>query len=175
MEAGVEYRYLGNRHNLLALDDTLKVCRVVKRTEVAALLNSSLNLLGNENRARELVTAVKNSVSYSANLVNRLDYSELFVYESVKHKLKCLCVSGHGNGELIILSAGNLELEARLAAYLLANTLCDNCFVVHINKLELKRRAACVDNQYFHFSISFQIYYCQNLSVKNPKISKRHK
>ena len=146
VEAGIKHSNLRNVHNLLALNDTLKVCRVVKRTEVAALLNDSLRLLGNENRARKLVAAVKNSMTNRANFSNRLNYTKLLIYESIKNELKRLCVSGHSHRELVILSAGNLELEAGLAADFLADTLSDYTLILHIDKLELERRATSIDN-----------------------------
>ena len=159
VEAGVKYGNLRNAHNLLALYDTLEVRGVVKRAEVAALLDNSLNFLGNENRARELLAAVEDSVTYRTDLIDGCDNAELRVNEGVKHELERLTVSGKRGLGLVILSAGNLELESGLAAYLLANTLCDNLFVVHIDELELERGAACVDNKNFHLFNSLYLFF----------------
>ena len=81
---------------------------------------------------------MNNSVSNSTDLGNRLDNAHILVYESVENELKSLCMCRHSNSSLVILSAGNLELEARLAADLLADTLCNNLLVIHIDKLELE-------------------------------------
>ena len=159
VEAGIKYRNLRNRHDLLTLYDTLEVRGVVERAKVAALLDDSLYLVGNENRAGKLLTAVKNSVTYSADLINRCDNADLGIYESVKNELKCLAVSGKRALGLVILLAGNLELESGLAADLLANTLCDYLFIFHIDELELERGAACVDNKNFHFFDSLYLFF----------------
>ena len=59
VEACIEYGNLGNAgHDLLAGLDARKVCGVVKRSEVNALLDSFLDLIIYKNRAAEFFTAV---------------------------------------------------------------------------------------------------------------------
>jgi hypothetical protein len=146
MEGCIKYRYLRNGHDLLAFYDTLKVCRIMKRAKVAALLDDSLNLIGNENRAGKLCATVKNSVSYRADLRGGLDNASLLGNESIENELKRYCVVRHIGCCLVGILSGNGILESGLAADLLANTLCNYRLVLHIDKLELKGRAACVNN-----------------------------
>ena len=139
VEGSIKYCYLRNGHDLLALNDTLKVSRVMKRTKVAALLDDCLNLIGYKNRAGELIAAVNNSVTNCADLCSGLNNTHILGNESVKNELKSYCMVRHIGCCLVSILTGNGIFESGLAANLLANTLCDYRLILHIDELELKR------------------------------------
>ncbi len=125
----------------------------MKRTEVYALLYYCLNLIRYENRARELLSAMEHSMSYRSDFINRLNNTELLINKSCKHKLKRLCMSRNIDRYLIILLALRLKLKTAISADFLADTLCNNLLCIHINELEFKRRASCINYQNFHFNL----------------------
>ena len=74
------------------------------------------------------------------------------VASSLRQLIIASAVTGLAYGFAFMLSRHvNLELEAGLTADLLTNTLCNYALVVHIDKLELKRGATCINNQNLHF------------------------
>ena len=105
MEACIEYGNLRNAgHDFLTCLDTRKVCGIMKRSEVETLLDSLLNLIVHENRAAELFTAVKNTVTYSVNLINRADNAVLSVNKSVKNDFESC-------GMILAADAGEDEVK----------------------------------------------------------------
>ena len=68
MERGVEHGYLRDIHKLLACADAYEVCRVMQGAQIAVLNYARLYIVGNEDGAGELLSAVDNAVTYRAYL-----------------------------------------------------------------------------------------------------------
>ena len=66
-------------HQLLAGTDTNQICRVVKRSQVIALLDGLHGLIGQKGRGRELLAAMYDTVSNGTNLIQALNNAGLFI------------------------------------------------------------------------------------------------
>ena len=169
VESCIENSYLGNTgHNLFASFNTHKVCRVVERSEGEALTDSSLNVFCYELACCELHTAVENTVTYCIDFIHACNYTVLSTYKLVENSCDSFGVCGESH---IFIEYGltvyhGCVLEVTVNTDTLAQTLCDDGLVVHIEELILKGRAACVDNKNFHLSLPLDIIIFMLYNIK---------
>ena len=127
--------------------------RVMKRAEVFKLYADILdNLVGDDGGRFVFFGTVKNAV---ADGLDFADVGNNFVFafgKKLYKLLKSFFVGGEGNVIFGFPACGGFVADVAAYADSFAKTLCDNFFGVHLDKLVLKGRAACVDNKYFHFS-----------------------
>ena len=126
------------RHQLLAGTDTDQVCRVVKRSQVVALLDSLDSLFRKQRGGRELLAAVYHTVSYGANLGKALNNARLLIGEGIQNHLDRLGVGRHRRNRNLFLAAGRLVSNlASLNSDSLAEALCKDCLCVGVDELVL--------------------------------------
>ena len=87
MEGGVEHEYAGNvGHDLAAAVNRLEMGSGVQRSEIVALFELRDDLLGDEHRFREVVTAVNYAVTDCADLAHVGDNAELGIGEGLNNE-----------------------------------------------------------------------------------------
>ena len=158
MECGVEHCNHGNiAHNVAAGIDADDVCGVVQGSEGSALLESFHDGIVDADRGSKLLAAVNDAVTDSVDLLHGGDNAVLGAGELVDNSGYCLCMSGHCKilVEYGLAADQRTVLEVAVDADTLAKTLSHDGLGLHVNKLILQRRAACVDNKNFHSNIPF--------------------
>ena len=156
MEGGVKHAHHGHTgHDLLAGADAGDVGRIVERGQGDALLQSSHDLVGNEHGGSEFLAAVHHAVTHSVDLGGTLDHAVLAGEQGVQHGLNGLGMGGHGDLELILgVLGGDLMGQAAVDADALTQALGQHLTGGGVHELILEGRAASVDDQNFHGSIS---------------------
>ena len=82
MESGVKNKNLGSlRHNLKTALNTLNVCTGVQRSQVAAQLELSHNILVQKNGLREESTAVHDSMTDSLDFIHALNTAVICIQQ----------------------------------------------------------------------------------------------
>ena len=158
MESGVEHCNHGNvAHNVAAGVDADDVCRVVQGSEGSALLERFHNCIVDAHGGSKLLAAVNDAVADSVDLLHGGDNAVLGAGELVDNSGNCLCVGGHCK---ILIKYGlaayqGAVLEVAVDADALAKALSHDRLGLHVDKLILQGRAACVDNKNFHSDIPF--------------------
>ena len=142
MESRIENSYHGRAgHKAHAGVYADQVCRVVKRSQVGYFLDRLDNLVCDNDRGCELLAAVDDSVTYSADLAKRFQNACLLVGQCAQYKADCLIVIGHrdlieflsGIVCLILISdAGTVHADS------LAKALGQELLGLCIDDLELK-------------------------------------
>ena len=113
----------------------------MKRSEIEAFLYSFLYIIVHKNGAAELFAAVKNTVTYCVDLLDRADNAMLTVNKSVKHNLESRSVILHLHGERLNVFGficRYLVCECAFCSDLFAVSFCKNGLILHINKLILQ-------------------------------------
>ena len=158
MERGVEHCDHGNvAHNGLAGVDTGDVGGIVQGSEGDALFERGHDCVINADGACKLLAAVNHAVTDSVDLLHGGNNAVLRAGQLVNDSRDSLGMSGHGD---VLIEDGlaacqRAVLEVTVNADALAQTLCHDLLVGHINELVLKRGAACVNNKNFHVSYPF--------------------
>lgn len=127
------------RHDFPAGIDSDKVCRIVERGKVIALLDCLHHLVIDDHGGRELLAAVYDTVSDCINFVQRLDDAVVWIGERVNHKLHCYRVVWHRCLDFdFVLSRGRVREHASVNADAFAEPLCKHCLGGAVNELVLE-------------------------------------
>ena len=110
-------------------------------------------------------SAVNDAVADSAYLAVGAYDLGIALAKCIHKGIKSLGMCGHGAHCGIFSAVGCLVLDRTvLKTDLFAKSLCNDLFVVHINKLIFERRAAGIDYQYLHILHPFRS--CRTLMLK---------
>ena len=139
MESGVEHAHLRNLGKQRGdSSHTLEVGGVVQGSQVVASLESCQHLLIEENRLAELLTAMHHTVTYSVELVERLQCAILGTGECLQDKLHTSGVLLDVFFEYYLLAIGQGQLKERAGkANLLDTALGEYRLGVHLEEFVL--------------------------------------
>ena len=155
VEGRVEHRHLGHvvaQHRPAGLnaDD---VGGVMQRRQGGAVLHRLHHLVGDENGAGEALAAVDHPVTHRVDLLHGGDDAVVRVHQGGQHRLDGLGMGGHGD---VRRRHGGLALhlgligEFSVNADALAQAFGQQMAGFRIQQLIFQRRAAGIDNEYFH-------------------------
>ena len=139
-EGSIKYSYVWlARNDLLACLDTHEVCRVVQRAEIEAGTDNVLHVLVYDAGLCDVWTSMEYTVSDGTDLINGLYYTVLCIGECIKYQLYSDAVIRHSglNNEILLARYLMCELTA-LDGDTLAETLCKNGLILHIDELILE-------------------------------------
>ena len=159
MESSIKYTYLRNsRHKLCTYADTDQVCRIVKRCQIIALLNSCDHFICDDCRGSKFLTAMDNTMSDSTNLFQTGDSTSLVICQCIQYHLDSLFVSRHGSLCDLFVIASFLGNKSSVDTDPLTKTFCKDCLCFRIDQLILQGRTSAVNYQYIHFSTLLKKY-----------------
>ena len=152
MERGVENKDLRNiRHDLGAAFNAHKMSRSVKRCKVVAETELLNDLRSDKTALKEVRTAMDHTMSDSLYLAHIFYAAENRVGKGIDNDLHCDGVIGHCDIALVLLPVlAEAVLNAPVDPDTLADAFCKNVSALGVEELIFKRRAAGVDNKYFH-------------------------
>ena len=99
------------RHQLRNGLHSLKICRIVKRSKVTALLKYLQNLIVKNNTLVELLTAVHHAMTDSIDLAKVFDYTNFRIGKQREDELHTFCVLWDVVHHLLLLAIGKLYLH----------------------------------------------------------------
>ena len=152
VEGGVEDADLGDaREERLAGLDALEVGRVVERGELDALPDGGLDLVGDQDRAREILAAVDDPVADAVDLGLVPDDAVLGVEQEGQDDLDGhLVVLDLADLADLVLALGLIGDDGVARADLLDDALGQEALVLHPDELELDGGTAAVQDEHFH-------------------------
>ena len=110
MEGRVKHRYLRYaRHCPFTRLYSDQVRRIMKRRQLAALVDRFFHIFVNEHRFAKKLTAVYHPVSYSFDFIHAVDHAVLFVYQCVDNHLDRVGVVLHRFFDDNLLLTGRLK------------------------------------------------------------------
>ena len=147
MECGVEYCHLGHcRESSIYCLDAEEVCRIVERSQIAALLNHLKNLIVDDAGIKELHAAMQHPMADGLDFTQVLDDSHLRVGHLGADRRQCLAVLGDVQGFLDLLAVGLVGQLRPLHANAFHKPFAENRLVGHVKEGELEGRTARIDD-----------------------------
>ncbi len=141
VESGVKDAHLRQaRHQLLHSVHAFQVGGVVQRSQVGALLELLQHLVGQNDALVELLTAVYDAVSYSTDLTERTDDTDIRIKQVPDDRLDGFVVVRHRNFFRALGSALRRMCDAgSLTADALTQSLCEDFLRIAVDQLILER------------------------------------
>ena len=153
MEGGVENGDHGGlfSENFLAGFHGDSLGRVVERTKVAEFNADVLDkLVVNSGGRFVFLGTVEHAVTDGFDFADVLDDFVFAGGEKFNKLLESLFVGGEAYVVFLFVAGSGFVADSAVDADSFAKTFCDNFFVIHLDELVFKGRAARVDNKYFH-------------------------
>ena len=153
MESGVEYadhRNIG--HDLTACANAHHVCRIVQGREIRNGFDNVHDILINDNRLGELLTAMNYAMTDRIDLIHALNNAVLGIKHGVYDYADSFDMVFNVSNDLKALfpHGGLINYVGILDADTVNKSLGNDRFFLNIDQLILERRAACIDNKNLH-------------------------
>ena len=151
-EGGIEYSNVWFAWAyFFASFNTHQVCRVVQRTQVEALADSSFNIVVDNDGFGELCAAVEYAVTDCVDFLNRSDNTVVFVGQGIQNQFYSYGMVWHwGFNNIVVFARNFVGQNGTFDADSLTQTFCQNVLVLHINQLIFQRGASAVHYKNFH-------------------------